>query len=134
MHSVSTLPIADLAPSIDPADWRIHGVVTLIWPYSASQRSMSVLLAAPDFRLRRNKGQVRVTFRGASAQAIARLEIQSGDEVELELAGVQWVEEDMRGLTPGRGVDWGMAFHKWLSLQVGETQLETCGLGSLTAS
>ena len=79
---------------------------------------MSVLLAEPDFRLRRRQGQVRATFRGKSAAAVARLELHSGDAVTLDLQGVQWVEEDLRGFTPGRGIEWGMVFDKRLALKV----------------
>ena len=80
---------------------------------------MSVLLAEPDFRLRRRRGQVRATLRGASAVAVAKLELQCGDMIELGLGGAQFVEEDLSAFTPGKGIEWGLVFHKRLELQVG---------------
>ncbi|KAL8909016.1 MAG: hypothetical protein Q9207_000467 [Kuettlingeria erythrocarpa] len=51
------VPIAQLEPSLTGAGKILEGVVTLIWPYSASNKSFSILLAEPDFRLRRQQGQ-----------------------------------------------------------------------------
>ena len=80
---------------------------------------MTVLVAEPDFRLRRSKGQVRISFRGASAKAIARLNVTIGDEIELELRDAHWEEEDARVFTPGKGIEWRMVFRKRLRMQVG---------------
>ena len=113
------LPIAGLSPSTESDNASIRGIVALIWPYSASQKCMSILVAEPDFRLRRSKGQVRVTFRGASAKEIARLDVTIGDEVDFELGGAQWEEEDSSAFTPGKGIEWRMVFRKQLRMQVG---------------
>ena len=112
------LPIAQLHPAIDTSNTYIQGVVTLVWPYSASKQASSVLLVEPDFRLRRQKGQVRVTFHGSSARAVARSGLTSGDEVHLRLLGASWVIESIQERTPGRGVDWQLAFGQRVVLEV----------------
>lgn len=116
------IPIASLAPTLASPETRsIRGIVTLLWPYSSSTRSASLLLAEPDFRLRRNKGQVRVLLRGRSAEAVAKSRIGIGDEVILGLDGVRWIEgtdaEDTVS-TPGKSVDWELRFGRRIVLQV----------------
>ncbi|RDI85145.1 hypothetical protein Vi05172_g5149 [Venturia inaequalis] len=93
-------------------------MVTLIWPYSSSTQSFALLLAEPDFRLRNKKGQVLVRFQGASAAALARAGIGSGDEVQLHLEGVQWLDADPGITTPGRCVDTELLFKRKLVCQI----------------
>ena len=115
----SYLSITDLSPSIPTSSPQsIKAIVTLIWPYSSSSNALTVLLAEPDFRLRRNRGQVRVQFIGASAQAVARAHIASGDEVHLALEGVQWVQREHAVNTPGKAIDCEARFKDKLMLQV----------------
>ncbi|KAI9763548.1 MAG: hypothetical protein M1835_007781, partial [Candelina submexicana] len=112
------LPIAQLTPSLaTPSQHSIRAVVTLIWPYSSSTRSLALLLAEPDFRLRRQKGQVRVNFTGSSAKAVARSGIGSGDEVILALQGVIW---DKGGTvnTPGKGVGFELEYRERMVMQI----------------
>ncbi|KAI9707752.1 MAG: hypothetical protein M1836_000714 [Candelina mexicana] len=112
------LPIAQLTPSLSTlSQYSIRAVVTLIWPYSSSTRSLALLLAEPDFRLRRQKGQVRVNFTGSSAKAVARSGIGSGDEVVLALQGVIW---DKGGTvnTPGKGVGYELEFRERMVMQI----------------
>ncbi len=115
-------PIAQLEPSIETTDTSISGIVTLIWPYSASQSSYSLLLVEPDFRLRRHKGQVRLHFTGSSAKAVARGGIQSGDRLLLSLEDVQWTQNastaEITTQTPGKGIDWELQFGERVVLQV----------------
>jgi len=115
-------PIAQLEPSIERTNTSVSGIVTLIWPYSASQSSYSLLLVEPDFRLRRHKGQVRLHFTGSSAKAVARGGIQSGDRVLLSLEGVQWTQDasatETTTQTPGKGIDWELRFRDRVVLQV----------------
>jgi hypothetical protein len=91
--------------------------VTLIWPYSSSKHSISLLLAEPDFRLRRRRGQVRVHFHGSAAKAIARDGVGSGDVVSLGLDGAEWLRVEASS-TPGRGVDWELVFTERLWMEV----------------
>jgi hypothetical protein len=113
------LPIANLNPLVDTSTTSVHGVVTIIWPYSSSQRALSFLLVEPDFRLRLKQGQVRVAFYGASAKAVAESGITSGDEIDLQLKGATWQSKSPTTDTPGRSVDWDLAFGRHLKLAVG---------------
>lgn len=84
-----------------------------------------MLLAEPDFRLRNRKGQVLVRFQGASAAALARTRIGSGDEIHLQLEGVRWLEADPGVTTPGRSVDTELLFKRRLVCQVGQNSYWT---------
>lgn len=101
----------------------IKAIVTLMWPYSYSTQSFALLLAEPDFRLRDKKGQVLVRFQGASAAALARTRIGSGDEVHLHLEGAQWLDADPGITTPGRSVDTELLFKRKLVCQVGHDRI-----------
>lgn len=118
LQSKLLLPIAQLQPSVNAQTSAISGAVSLIWPYSASRRCLSILLVEPDFRLRRRKGQVRITFLGTSAKAIARLGLISGDKITLALSGVEWVGNDTATEIPGRTIDWELQYHHSLCAQV----------------
>ena len=118
LHARTQLPIAQLEPSINSSTSLVRGVVTLVWPYSSSTSSTSILLVEPDFRLRRNKGQVRITFQGSSAKVVARSGLNSGDRLVLGLEGVEWIEDEGAIKTPGRGVDWELRFGGRVILQV----------------
>ncbi|KAL8929490.1 MAG: hypothetical protein Q9208_001159 [Pyrenodesmia sp. 3 TL-2023] len=112
------VPIAQLEPSLTGSKRHFEGVVTLIWPYSASNKSFSILLAEPDFRLRRQKGQVRIHFTGPSAKAVSRYDPQSGDRVILYLDGAQWENDGTVSKTPGRGIDWQLRFGERVTLKI----------------
>ena len=111
-------PIANLDPSLETLHKSISGVVTLIWPYSSSNKTFGILLVEPDFRLRQKKGQVRIHFTGPSATAVARSGIGIGTRLLLSLEGVQWAKDDSLPRTPGNGVEWKLHFGERLSLQV----------------
>ena len=114
----ASTPIAQLNPDLKHDDSSVAGVVTLIWPYAASKNTFSLLLVEPDFRLRLNRGQVRVHFQGSSAKAVARSGISSGDQLSLSLRGAQWVKDSTAATTPGRGIDWQLQYGERLVLQV----------------
>jgi len=110
--------IAELNPELSSRDTKqFKAAVTLIWPYSSSQRQFALLLAEPDFRLRRKKGQVRVRFSGSSAKALATTGVGIGDEVILSLRGAQFVQEDTVS-TPGRSIDWELEYTQTIAVQV----------------
>lgn len=117
------ISIAQLQPSIKTERSHIFGVVALIWPYSSSQKTISLLLVEPDFRLRRERGQVHVRFFGSSAKALALSSIQIGDEVLLHLDGVEWVKETTTLKTAGKGVEWALQFRDRLVLEVIDLQV-----------
>ena len=114
----ASTPIAHLNPDLEHDDSSVAGIVTLIWPYAASKSMFSLLLVDPDFRLRWNRGQVRVHFQGSSAKAVARSGIRSGDQLFLSLRGAQWVKDSTAATTPGRGIDWQLQYGERLVLQV----------------
>jgi hypothetical protein len=112
------LPIAKLNPELSALESRqIKAVVTLIWPYSSSQRHFALLLAEPDFRLRRKKGQVRVRFSGSGARAIATTGVGIGDEVVLSLQGARFIQEGVFS-TPGKSLDWELSYSQTVVAQI----------------
>ena len=112
------VPIAELQPALESHCTSITGIVTLIWPYSSSRKTLSLLLAEPDFRLRRHRGQVRVHFTGSSATAVARSGVSIGAQISLSLVGVQWAKDESMPRTPGKGVEWELQFRERVVLQV----------------
>lgn len=118
-ESARGVPIASLQPSLEnPNERQVHGVVTLIWPYSSTTRSLRLLLVEPDFRLRAKRGEVRILFRGASARALSKAAVTNGDRLSLDLRGVEWVENKITNSTPGREVNWSLEYHDFLNVQV----------------
>jgi hypothetical protein len=118
--STSHIPIAELSDQLsDIATKAVKAIVTLTWPYSSATGSVAFLLAEPDFRLRRSKGQVRVQFSGSSAKYVSKAGIASGDEVTLCLDGVEWMRDEAEFSTPGRGIEYELKFTERLLLQVG---------------
>ncbi|POS80291.1 hypothetical protein DHEL01_v201307 [Diaporthe helianthi] len=118
-------PIAQLGPELpDQGTRKVHGEVTITWPFSSFSKSVAFLVAEPDFRLRRDKGQVRVQLNGPSAEAVGALDIGSGDEVTLDLDGVEWARDDEPARPPGSRSDWQLKFVGKLTLKVtlGESQ------------
>ncbi|XDG02167.1 hypothetical protein ABKA04_001782 [Annulohypoxylon sp. FPYF3050] len=133
LGAATKTPIADLNPDIlDPATRAVRGVVTITWPYSFVKGTFSFILAEPDYRLRRNRGQIRVNLIGASAKAASESGLSSSDEVLVSLDGAEWEPEQVkkRQSLPGAGVDWQLKFSEKLLLQVtlaetGETKIIT---------
>ena len=116
--AVTTVPIARISPEIDPGQNRVFGVVTLIWPYSSTDKRLSLLLVEPDFRLRAQRGQVRVFFTGASAKALSKAGIESGDHLSLKLNGVTYGKDHANISTPGRSIEWNLQFGQYVDVEV----------------
>ncbi|KAL4870270.1 hypothetical protein BDV12DRAFT_63877 [Aspergillus spectabilis] len=115
----TAIPIAQLSPDVDRLqESSINSAVTLLWPFSSYARSLSVLLAETDFRLRRSNGQVKVTFHGKVAEEVAGTHIGIGDKVYLSLAGSRLVKNDAADQTPGKGVSWDVHFDASAFLEV----------------
>jgi hypothetical protein len=112
-------PIALLNPALDNQSSRVvHGEVTLTWPYNSIKNTVAFLLAEPDVRLRRVKGQVRVELHGAAAKAVAECGLGGGDDVTLSLNGAEWAKDDSPRRIPGARLDWQLQFTGKLVLQV----------------
>ncbi|CAO2647316.1 Nn.00g082380.m01.CDS01 [Neocucurbitaria sp. VM-36] len=126
--------IAELNPE-QPAleSKQFKATVTLIWPYSSSARQFALLLAEPDFRLRRKKGQVRARFSGTSAKAIATTGVGIGDEVILSLRGAQFVKEGAVN-TPGKSIDWELSYTQTLVVQIYRNGSELANLDLVDAA
>jgi len=119
LESSSHIPIAQLSPMLaEPSTRSLKAIVTLTWPYSSATGSVAFLLAEPDFRLRKCRGQVRVQFSGSSAKAIANAGIASGDEVKLYLDGVEFMRDEIEIATPGKGIECELRFAERLLLEV----------------
>ncbi|KAK5747196.1 hypothetical protein LTR17_000331 [Elasticomyces elasticus] len=122
---MATVPIQSLTPgTTPPADSSIRGVVTLLWPYSSSTKSCALLIADPDFRLRKQRGQVRVRFHGEVAAAVARARLGIGDEVVLRLQGASWEQDVSTATTPGRNVGGELSFGRHLDLRIARAEGE----------
>ncbi|KAL4758956.1 uncharacterized protein BDW70DRAFT_151989 [Aspergillus foveolatus] len=121
LRSTAAIPIAQVSPDVDRlSQSSIHSVVTLLWPYSSSTKILSVLLAEPDFRLRRSNGQVKVFFHGHVAEEVARTHIGIGDIVYLSLTGSKFSKNDANAATqtPGRSVSWDVHFETSAFLEI----------------
>ncbi|RHZ54694.1 uncharacterized protein CDV56_107577 [Aspergillus thermomutatus] len=115
----TAISIAQISPEADRIFERsIHAIVTLVWPYSSSKKSFSLLLAEPDFRLRRNNGQVKVVFFGCAAEAVAKSQVGIGDHVYLGLAGSKFVASEAAAQTPGKCVPWDVHIDDRVLLEI----------------
>jgi hypothetical protein len=121
------VPIAQLSPTLEqPEEKCIHATVTLVWPYSSSTKSLALLLAEPDFRLRRLNGQVKAVFHGRIAEKVAGSLVGIGDNVRLALKGLNFVENGTTAQTPGRSIAWDVHFENNVSLEVCSAGYASC--------
>ncbi|CAG8014550.1 unnamed protein product [Penicillium olsonii] len=122
LGSLARVSIAELSPDLDqPENKSILAAVTLVWPYSSSHRSLSLLLAEPDFRLRRSQGQVKVTFHGHVAEKVAESHVGIGDSIRLGLDGSNLVSNEANHSaqqTPGKSIGWDVHFETGVCLEV----------------
>ncbi|KAJ5908565.1 hypothetical protein N7495_001247 [Penicillium taxi] len=116
------VPIAQLSPTLDQQEEKcINATVTLIWPYSSVTKTLSLLLAEPDSRLRRSHGQVKAIFHDHVAKRIAESHIGIGDNVCLALKGARLSANDTVSQTPGRYIGWDIHFETELSIEQNAT-------------
>ncbi|EAA31865.1 hypothetical protein GE21DRAFT_7319 [Neurospora crassa] len=119
LESRTVTPIAQLDPELADQNSRsVRGEVTITWPYNRVTHTLAFLLAEPDVRLRRTKGQVRVQLHGPSAKAVSECGLGACDEVLLSLDGVEWAKDESPGRILGARVDWQLQFNRRLVLQV----------------
>ncbi|EKV10888.1 Telomere end binding protein [Penicillium digitatum] len=116
---LTRVPIAQLSPDLEQLDEKSFlAAIALVWPYSSSTKSVSLLLAEPDFRLRGAKGQIKVTFHGHVAEKVAESHVGIGDTVCLALKGTKFVSNEAVQKTPGRSVAWDAHFENGVSLEI----------------
>ncbi|KAH6626995.1 hypothetical protein B0J18DRAFT_156680 [Chaetomium sp. MPI-SDFR-AT-0129] len=112
-------PIAQLSPDLaDQASRVVRGEVTITWPYNSVTKRFAFLIAEPDVRLRRARGQIRVELQGPSATAAAESGLGAGDELVFSLAGVEWAKDASPGRIPGARAEWQLQFSCRVDLQV----------------
>ncbi|EEU44317.1 uncharacterized protein NECHADRAFT_48928 [Fusarium vanettenii 77-13-4] len=111
--------IAELNPEVSDQNRRVvDGTITITWPFSVLNKSIAFLLAERDFRLRREKGQVRIRFHGASAKAISDASLGGGDEIRLSLEGVKWEKNETQTQVAGSTLEWQLEFNNRLILGI----------------
>ncbi|KAJ4251604.1 hypothetical protein NW757_006442 [Fusarium falciforme] len=111
--------IAELNPEVSDQNRRVvDGTITITWPFSVLNKSIAFLLAERDFRLRREKGQVRIRFHGASAKAISDASLGGGDEIRLSLEGVKWERNETQTQVAGSTLEWQLEFNNRLILSI----------------
>lgn len=115
--TLTPLPLASLSPtsSNSTSSTYITAVVTLIWPFSSSSRTLSIVASEQNPILRRSKGQLRVNFHGPAATGVDAHGLQSGDHVCISLDGAHW--EELAGAS-SRDVPWAVSFEKKLTMKV----------------
>lgn len=119
LQYVETTRISELHPAFSDAKSRvIAAVITITWPYSLVTKSIAFILAEPDFRLRRDGGQIRAEFHGAAAKAVADSGIGGGDEIRLSLDGAAWERLQPQTRIPGTVTEWQLKFKSRLLLSV----------------
>lgn len=123
LRRTDATPIAQLRPDIDDASsCTLDGVVTITWPYSIVTKSVAFILAEHDFRLRRDKGQLRVELHGAAAEAVAKSSIAGGDELRISLRGAEWEEHQAPTRLPSGTLACQLKFSNRLTLEVRRAQ------------
>lgn len=69
-------------------------------------------------RLRKSKGQIKVTFHNGCAKEVAQTQVGIGDEVKLLLQGCAWTETGDAVSTPGSKVEWDVEYRKQATIEV----------------
>ena len=121
-----TTPIAQLGPDLpDQTSRVVRGDITITWPYNSVTQTLAFLIAEPDVRLRRARGQIRIELCGPSAKAASECGLGAGDELLFSLDGAEWKKDESPGRIPGARVEWQLRFNQKLVLQVGTRSHDT---------
>ena len=108
--------LASLAPGASDSEPKfLVAIISLLWPFSPSSSSLSVLASEEDFRLRKNRGQVRINFKGLPASAVDRTKLQIGDRVIISLEGAEFQPLDD---ATERDVPWIVVYSTRLAMKV----------------
>jgi hypothetical protein len=113
------VPIGYLSPSSNTTSASfVEGEVVLIWPFSSATGALSILLADSNVRLRKSKGQVKISFQSACAREVAGSKLGIGDTVRLSLEGAEWIHTGDVVSTPGKKIDWDLCYSQRVILEV----------------
>ncbi|KAG0633197.1 hypothetical protein HOY80DRAFT_1141601 [Tuber brumale] len=113
------VPLASLAPGIHDNEPEFFvAIISLLWPFSPSSSSLSILASEKDFRLRKNRGQVRINFKGLAASAVDQTKLQIGDRVIISLEGAEFQPLDD---ATERDVPWVVMYSTRLAMKVKTT-------------
>ncbi|KAJ5708944.1 hypothetical protein N7493_010278 [Penicillium malachiteum] len=95
LSQLTKVPIAQLAPTLEQKQEKcIDATTTLIWPYSSVRKSLSLLLAEPDFGLRSQHGVVKAVFHGQAAEKLAASRVGIYEDIRLSLRGSNFIAND----------------------------------------
>ena len=133
LEAAIPITIHNLSPNLQRPNTRaVHGEVTLVWPYSRVTRSIAFTIAERDPLLRREHGQIRVTFAGACAKPIVDADVASGDEVLLSLDGAEWEAHKVLKRANPSDSFWQLKFTSRVLIQVHSSLLHHGALEVLT--
>ena len=111
--------IASISPSIGHMETSVKGRIASIRPYSALNRTTSVLLVESDPSCRCTKSQIRVNFYGYGAEFLDRVGLIKNDEIILKLSGVRWSKAKLESDPMSIGLhDWELNFDHKVHLEV----------------
>lgn len=102
--------------SLDPSvtlTGKIDVVVTLLWPYSSSTSKLSALVAEDDFKLRKSRGQLKITFLGNAASKLK--DVQIGNRLKISLEGARWEKPEQ---SVSANIPWELTWETRLQIQV----------------
>lgn len=109
------IPLASLTPETATNGALVKVVVVLLFPYSPSTQTLRLVLSEEDFRLRENKGQLRVSFHGAAASKLAGKNVDIGDVLVLSTREARF--HKLRNATL-RDVPWSLRFDEGLLVKL----------------
>ncbi|TWU73826.1 hypothetical protein ED733_005029 [Metarhizium rileyi] len=102
----------------DAVSLAVEGVVTITWPYSTVTNSIAFILAEHNVLKRRNHGQIRLEFIGASGKAVAHARIGGGDQLRISLNGARRTKTDAKAGLPAGSLEWQLQFTNRLLLTI----------------
>lgn len=114
--------IKDISPdNAFESGLHIRGVISLRWPYSSSERSLSIQLADEDIRRRGDKGHVRLTFNGSAAAALKNLPALCLLEISASANGIEFLSSQ----GSARELDYTLNFVADVSVKSGDQSAST---------
>ncbi|KAK9461490.1 uncharacterized protein V1516DRAFT_380519 [Lipomyces oligophaga] len=102
---LTLVPISSVTPdSFDLSVSFLSGSISLFWPFSSARDDFSIRLADNDFRNRKHKGQIRLSFRGKSLGKQAESLLNTGDSLQISLSGFTLIPQS--NINSDADADW----------------------------